>query len=65
MAPTRGEISVRMLSAGVLAIVVAFLFGLRTPDGGPDWVGIVTGVAGVVIVVASVIPWFGHRASHR
>jgi hypothetical protein len=54
-----------MLFAGVLAIIVAFLFGLRTPDGGPDWVGIVTVVAGVVIVVASVIPWFGSRVSHR
>jgi len=65
MAAARGEISVRMLFAGVLAIIVAFLFGLRTPDGGPDWVGIITVVAGVVIVVASVIPWFGSRVSHR
>jgi hypothetical protein len=54
-----------MLYAGVLAIVVAFLFGLRTPDGGPDWIGILTGLAGVAIVFASLIPWLGHRASHR
>jgi hypothetical protein len=65
MASARGEINVRMMSAGILAIVVAFLFGLETPDGGPDWIGIVTGLAGVVIVVASLIPWLGTLGSHR
>jgi hypothetical protein len=65
MASARGEIKVRMLSAGVLAIVVAFLFGLETADGGPDVVGIVTGLAGVVIVFASLIPWLGGLGSHR
>jgi hypothetical protein len=54
-----------MLSAGVLAIVVAFLFGLEKADGGPDVVGIVTGLAGVVIVFASLIPWLGGLGSHR
>jgi hypothetical protein len=54
-----------MMTAGVLAIVVSFLFGMETPDGGPDWIGILTGLVGIVIVFASLIPWLGHGASHH
>ena len=60
----RGEISVRLVAAGVLAIVAGIAFGLRTPSGGPDWVGITMAVAGLVIVVSAVIPRFRSGASH-
>ena len=55
---TRGEVSVRLISAGVLAIVAGFAFGLRTLGGGPAWVGVTMAVAGLVIVVVRVIPRF-------
>ena len=61
---SRGEISVRLISAGVMAIVAAFAFGLRTPTGGPDWIGIAMAVAGLVIVLAGVVPRFRSGASH-
>ena len=60
----RGELSVPLIAGGVLAIVAAFVFGLRTPEGGPDWVGIVMAAAGLVIVVAGVIPRFRSGAPH-
>jgi hypothetical protein len=61
---SRGEISVRLIAAGVLAIVAAFGFGLQTPNGGPDWVAIVMAAAGLVIVAAGVIPRFRSGPSH-
>jgi hypothetical protein len=52
------EISVRLIGAGVMAIVAALAFWWRTPGGGPDWVGITMAVAGLVVVIAGVIPRF-------
>jgi hypothetical protein len=60
----KGELDVRLIAAGVLAVVAAFAFGLRTPSGGPDWVGIFMGVAGLVIIVAGVVPRFRGGARH-
>lgn len=47
-----------------VAIAAALVFGLRTPSGGPDWVGIITIIAGVVLVVAGLISGFRRGASH-
>jgi hypothetical protein len=30
---------------------VAIVFGLTTADGGPDWVGIITAIAGMTMTV--------------
>ena len=60
----RGELNVPLIAAGVLVIVAALVFGLRTPGGGPDWVGILMAAAGLVVVVAGVISRFRSGASH-
>lgn len=39
-------------AAGVIAMTVALLFGLTTASGGPDWVAIVTGTAGLIMTGA-------------
>lgn len=55
---TRGERSVRFIAVGVVAIAAALVFGLRTPSGGPDWVGIITIMAGVAMIVAGLLAGF-------
>lgn len=61
----RGEMNVRSIAAGVVVVAVALVFGLQTPSGGPDWVGIITGIAGVLMIIAGVIPGFRSGAPHR
>jgi hypothetical protein len=50
---TRGKknIGLSIAAAGIGIIGVAVVFGLTTADGGPDWVGIVTAIAGIIMVV--------------
>jgi len=46
------------VAAGIGAMVFALLSGLTTTDGGPDWVGIVTVAAGVVLVATGLFNLF-------
>jgi len=39
---TKAERSVPFIAVGTVAVAAALVFGLRTPSGGPDWVGIIT-----------------------
>jgi hypothetical protein len=55
---TRGERSVRFIAVGAVAVAAALVFGLRTPSGGPDWVGIITIMAGVGMIVAGLLAGF-------
>ena len=55
---TRGEMNVRLIAGGVAAIAAALAFGFQTPSGGPDWVGIIMGIAGLASIIAGVIPGF-------
>jgi hypothetical protein len=50
---TRGErnVGLSLAGAGVGIIGVAVVFGLTTSSGGPDWVGIITAVAGVAMII--------------
>jgi hypothetical protein len=43
---------------GAVAVAAALVFGLRTPSGGPDWVGIITIMAGVGMIVAGLLAGF-------
>lgn len=61
---TRREMNVRLIATGVVVIVAALVFGVRTPSGGPDWVGIITSVAGLVMIAAGLIAGFRSGASH-
>jgi hypothetical protein len=49
---TRGErnVGLSLAGAGVGIIGVAIVFGLTTAGGGPDWVGIITAIAGLVMI---------------
>jgi hypothetical protein len=55
---TRGERSVRFIAVGAVAVAAALVFGLRTPSGSPDWVGIITIMAGVGMIVAGLLAGF-------
>jgi drug/metabolite transporter (DMT)-like permease len=48
---TRGErnVGLSLAGAGVGIIGVAIVFRLTTGGGGPDWVGIITAIAGLVM----------------
>ena len=55
---TRGERSARFIAVGAVAVAAALVFGLQTPSGGPDWVGIITIMAGVGMIVAGLLARF-------
>jgi len=63
---TRGErnVGLSLAGAGVGIIGVAVVFGLTTPSGGPDWVGIVTAIAGIVMVLAGLFRAFHKGTPH-
>jgi hypothetical protein len=42
-------VGLSLAGAGIGIIGVAFVFGLTTVAGGPDWVGTITAIAGVVM----------------
>ena len=48
------------VAAGVGATAFAVLSGLTTTDGGPDWVGIITVAAGVILVATGLFNIFHH-----
>ena len=43
------KVGLSLAGAGVGMIGVAIVFGLTTDHGGPDWVGVTTAIAGVVM----------------
>jgi len=63
---TRGERNVwlSLAGAGVGIIAVAVVFGLATAGGGPDWVGIITAIAGLVMVLTGLFRAFRKGTPH-
>jgi hypothetical protein len=55
---TNAERSVPFIAVGTVAVAAALVFGLRTPSGGPDWVGIITIMAGLAMIVAGLLAGF-------
>ena len=49
---TKGErnLGLSLIVAGIGIVAFAIVSGLTTAGGDPDWVGIITGVAGVVVL---------------
>ena len=45
------NVGMSLAAAGVGIVGVAIVFGLTTESGDPDWVGIVTAMAGFVMIV--------------
>jgi hypothetical protein len=62
---TRGEknVGLSLAGAGVGIVGVAIVFGLTTIDGGPDWVGIITATAGVVMILTGLFRAFGGKGA--
>jgi hypothetical protein len=53
-----------LLAVGVGAIAFALVTGMTTPDGGPDWVSIITCAAGVAVLAATAFfDVFHHRTN--
>ena len=65
MAP-RGErnVGLSLAGAGVGIIGVAVVFGLTTASGGPDWVGIITAIDGLVMVLTGLFRAFRKGTPH-
>ena len=63
---TRGErnVGLSLAGAGVGIIGVAFVFGLTTASGGPDLVGIVTAIAGLVMILTGLFRAFRKGTPH-
>jgi len=63
---TRGErnVGLSLAGAGIGIIGVAFVFGLTTAGGGPDWVGIITAIAGLVMISTGLFRGFRKGRPH-
>jgi hypothetical protein len=63
---TRRErnVGLSLAGAGIGIIGVAFVFGLTTAGGGPDWVGIITAIAGLVMISTGLFRAFGKGSPH-
>jgi len=57
---TRGvrNVGMSLVVAGIGIMAFAIISGLTTAGGGPDWVGIITGGAGLVMVVTGLFTAF-------
>jgi hypothetical protein len=54
----------RSPGAGVGIIGVAFVFGLTTASGEPDWVEIITAIAGLVMIFTGLFRAFRKGTPH-
>jgi hypothetical protein len=60
----REESGLSLAGAGAGIIGVAVVFGLTTASGGPDWVGIITAIAGLVMVLTGLFRAFRKGTPH-
>ena len=58
------NVGLALTVAGVGIIGAAVVFGLTTADGGPDWVGIITAVAGLIMVATGLFRALRRGAPH-
>jgi sulfite exporter TauE/SafE len=58
------NVGLTLAAAGVGIIGIAVVFGLTTADGGPDWVGIITAAAGLIMVATGLFRAFRRGAPH-
>ena len=65
MTTRRGrKVGLSLAGAGVGVIGVAIVFGLTTAGGGPDWVSIITAIAGVVMTFTGLFQAFRGDTRH-
>ena len=58
------KVGLSLAGAGVGVIGVAIVLGLTTDSGGPDWVGIITAFAGVVMTFTGLFQAFRGDTPH-
>ncbi len=58
------KVGLPLAGAGVGVIGIAIVFGLTTASGGPDWVGIITAIAGVVMTFTGLFQAFRGDTPH-
>ena len=58
------NVGLSLAAAGAGIIGAAVVFGLTTAAGGPDWVGIITAAAGLIMVVAGMFRAFRSGTAH-
>jgi len=58
------KVGLSLAGAGTGIVGVAIVFGLTTDDGGLDWVGFVTALAGVVMMLTGLFQFFRGGTPH-
>lgn len=61
---TERNLGLFFTTAGVILMTVGLLFGLTTSSSGPDWLGIVTGTAGLVMTGAGLFMTYRGATPH-
>jgi len=62
--PRDKGVGLSLAGAGVGIVGVAIVFGLTTDAGGIDWVGIITALAGAVMVFTGLFQYFRGGTPH-
>ena len=58
------NVGLSLAAAGVGIIAAAVVFGLTSAAGGPDWVGIVTAAAGLIMIATGLLRAFRSGSPH-
>jgi sulfite exporter TauE/SafE len=58
------KLGLSLAGSGVGVVGVAIVFGLTTAGGGPDWVEIITAIAGVVMIFTGLFQAFRGDTPH-
>ena len=58
------NVGLSLAAAGVGIIAAAVVFGLTSAAGGPDWVGIVTAAAGLMMIATGLLRAFRSGSPH-
>ena len=62
--PREKKVGLSLAGAGVGIVGVAIVFGLTTDGGDLDWVGVVTALAGVVMMLTGLFQYFRGGTPH-
>ena len=58
------RVGLTLAAAGVGIIGAAVVFGMTTASGGPDWVGIITAIAGLIMVITGLFRAYRSSTPH-
>jgi hypothetical protein len=64
MAPREKNVDLALAAAGAGIMGVSVVFGLTTESGAVDWIGIVTAIAGLIMVMTGLFRAFRPGMPH-